>query len=40
MKYNPKINEEIAAHPQFQNLHPLQPEPTVTGVRAMLMLLE
>ena len=40
MKYNPKINEEIAAHPQFQNLHPLQPEPSVTGVRAMLMLLE
>ena len=25
MKYNPKINEEMAALPQFQNLHPLQP---------------
>ena len=22
MKYNPKINEEMAALPQFQNLHP------------------
>jgi glycine dehydrogenase subunit 2 len=40
MKYNPKINEEIAALPQFQNLHPLQPKSTVTGVRALMILLE
>lgn len=24
MKYNPKINEEMAAHPQFTALHPLR----------------
>ena len=40
MKYNPKINEEIAAHPQFQNLHPLQPAPTVMGANAMMLFLE
>ena len=40
MKYNPKINEEMASLPQFQNLHPLQPEPTVTGARALVVLLE
>jgi len=31
MKYNPKINEEIAAMPAFQALHPLQDESTVQG---------
>ncbi len=31
MKYNPKINEEIAAHPGFAGLHPLQPDSTVQG---------
>jgi len=31
MKYNPKINEEIAALPGFQALHPLQPASTVQG---------
>ena len=40
MKYNPKINEEMAALPQFQNLHPLQPENTVVGARALIILLE
>ena len=29
MKYNPKINEEMAAQPWFQNLHPQQPAETV-----------
>ncbi|MBQ2006538.1 MAG: aminomethyl-transferring glycine dehydrogenase subunit GcvPB, partial [Bacteroidales bacterium] len=33
MKYNPKINEEIAALPAFAALHPLQPEATVEGVK-------
>ena len=32
MKYNPKINEEIAAMPAFAGLHPLQPSTTVQGV--------
>ena len=40
MKYNPKINEEVAVHPQFQNLHPLQPAPTVMGANAMMLFLE
>ncbi len=31
MKYNPKINEEIAAHTGFAGLHPLQPASTVQG---------
>ena len=31
MKYNPKINEEIAALPGFNCLHPLQPDETVQG---------
>ncbi|MBU5315463.1 aminomethyl-transferring glycine dehydrogenase subunit GcvPB [Clostridium bornimense] len=31
MKYNPKINEEIAKLPEFTNIHPLQPEDTMEG---------
>lgn len=31
MKYNPKINEEVAQMPQFAGLHPLQGEDTVQG---------
>ncbi len=31
MKYNPKINEEVAAMPQFASLHPLQDELSVQG---------
>ena len=40
MKYNPKINEEIAALPQFQNLHPKQPKGSVQGALALVSLLE
>ncbi len=32
MKYNPKINEEIAAMPAFAGIHPLQPRETVEGI--------
>ena len=32
MKYNPKINEEIAAMPAFAGIHPLQDEDSVQGV--------
>lgn len=35
MKYNPKINEEVANHPAFVNLHPLQPASTVAGAQAL-----
>ena len=31
MKYNPIINEEVAAHPAFVGLHPLQPEKNCQG---------
>ena len=40
MKYNPKINEEMAALPQFQNLHPEQPAETVKGAEKMIDILE
>ena len=36
MKYNPKINEEIAIHPGFSDLHPLQPIETVSGAQEVL----
>jgi glycine dehydrogenase subunit 2 len=39
MKYNPKIDEEMAALPQFQNLHPLQPADTTKGAEAVCALL-
>ena len=39
MKYNPKINEEVVALPQFQNLHPLQPAETTRGAEAVCTLL-
>ncbi len=31
MKYNPKINEEVAAMPEFNNLHPLQTAESAQG---------
>ncbi|MCH5326861.1 MAG: aminomethyl-transferring glycine dehydrogenase subunit GcvPB, partial [Duncaniella sp.] len=31
MKYNPKINEEVASLPAFSRLHPFQPVDTVQG---------
>lgn len=31
MKYNPKINEDVAANPKFARLHPFQPEDSVQG---------
>ena len=38
MKYNPKINEEIAALPGFAKIHPLQPEATAQGCLETLYL--
>lgn len=40
MKYNPCINEEVAALPAFQNLHPLQPADSVRGAEAVCTLLK
>ncbi|MDR3172570.1 MAG: aminomethyl-transferring glycine dehydrogenase subunit GcvPB [Treponema sp.] len=36
MKYNPKLNEEVAALPGFTQIHPLQPEHTVQGCLRLL----
>ncbi len=36
MKYNPRVNEQVAALPGFTDIHPLQPVATVQGcLRAM-----
>lgn len=40
MKYNPKMNEEMAALPGFTGIHPLQPEHTVQGCLQVLVELE
>ena len=40
MKYNPKINEEMAGLEGFANIHPLQPENTVQGCLEALHLAE
>ena len=36
MKYNPRIDEEMAALPGFTNIHPLAPKHTVQGCQAVL----
>jgi glycine dehydrogenase subunit 2 len=40
MKYNPKINEEIARMPGFAGTHPLQPAETVQGNLFMMYQLQ
>ena len=40
MKYNPKLNERVAAMPGFAWLHPLQPAEQVQGLLQMLYELE
>ena len=40
MKYNPIINEEMAALPAFTNMHPLKPESTVRGALELEKALE
>ena len=40
MKYNPKINEELASLPGFTAIHPLQPEHTVQGAMQVLFQAE
>ncbi|MBN1794646.1 MAG: aminomethyl-transferring glycine dehydrogenase subunit GcvPB [Candidatus Omnitrophica bacterium] len=40
MKYNPKVNEKIAALVGFSQLHPLQPPQTVQGMLRLLFELE
>ena len=40
MKYNPKVNEDLAALPGFAATHPLQPDQTVQGNLELLYHLE
>src|SRR5919109_349555 len=40
MKYNPKLDENVAALSGFRQLHPLQPEETVQGALRVLYELE
>ncbi|MBI3972869.1 MAG: aminomethyl-transferring glycine dehydrogenase subunit GcvPB [Chloroflexi bacterium] len=40
MKYNPKLDENVAGLPGFRQLHPLQPEQTVQGALRVLYELE
>lgn len=40
MKYNPKVNEDMAALPGFTQIHPLQPEHTVQGCLEVLQTAE
>ncbi len=40
MKYNPKLNEDIAALPGFARIHPLQPDNTVQGAIQLVYELE
>ncbi|HZD58390.1 MAG TPA: aminomethyl-transferring glycine dehydrogenase subunit GcvPB, partial [Anaerolineales bacterium] len=40
MKYNPKINEEVARIPGFAHLHPLQPIETAQGALAIMYQLQ
>ena len=40
MKYNPKINDVVAAWPGFSGLHPAQPEHTVQGALQLMWGLE
>src|SRR5215469_10993447 len=40
MKYNPKINEDMAVLPGFARIHPLQPENTIQGAIQIMYELE
>ena len=40
MKYNPKVNEDVARMPGFSGLHPYQPEETVQGALQVMKELQ
>src|SRR5690606_31969509 len=40
MKYNPKINDQLARLPELADLHPLQDEATAQGILAVMYGLE
>ena len=40
MKYNPKLNEAVAALEGFQQIHPYQPESSIQGALALMYALQ
>ncbi|WP_147802881.1 aminomethyl-transferring glycine dehydrogenase subunit GcvPB [Alkalicoccus halolimnae] len=40
MKYNPKINEDVARYPGFAHLHPYQPESQIQGALELMYKLQ
>ncbi len=40
MKYNPKVNDQLANSPKLTELHPLQDEATVQGILEVMYRLE
>lgn len=40
MKYNPKINEDVARYPGFAKIHPYQPEESIQGALELLYHLQ
>ena len=40
MKYNPKVNDEMASLPGFADIHPLQPDETVQGALRLMWELQ
>ncbi|MCB1198750.1 MAG: aminomethyl-transferring glycine dehydrogenase subunit GcvPB [Deltaproteobacteria bacterium] len=40
MKYNPRINEEVAAMPRFSHMHPYLPQQNVQGTLEVMYLLQ
>ncbi|KIL37650.1 glycine dehydrogenase [Cohnella kolymensis] len=40
MKYNPKINEDVARFPGFAKIHPYQPEESIQGALELLFTLQ
>src|SRR5947208_5285443 len=40
MKYNPKVNDAMAALPGMRNIHPLQPDATVQGALQLIYELQ
>jgi glycine dehydrogenase subunit 2 len=40
MKYNPKINDQLASHPKLVELHPLQDEETAQGILEIMYRFE
>ncbi|MFA9559412.1 aminomethyl-transferring glycine dehydrogenase subunit GcvPB [Evansella sp. AB-rgal1] len=40
MKYNPKINEDVARFPGFAHIHPYQPESTLQGALELMYKLQ